>query len=69
MDVINSNAFSGLKILVIELYDKMFDDFKFGSDISIVVSDGCPKTMSSVWLRNKYECKHKLISAQFGKVI
>jgi hypothetical protein len=25
-------------------------------------------TLRSVWLGNKYECRHKLISAQFGKV-
>ena len=47
--------------------DKRFDDFK--SDICIVMCDGCPMTLSSVWLGNMYECRQKLISAQFGKVI
>jgi hypothetical protein len=31
----------------------------------------CPMTLSSVWLGNKYECRHKInviISAQFRKV-
>ena len=42
----------------------MFDEF--GSDICIVMSDGYPMSLSSVWLGNMYECRHKLISAQFG---
>jgi hypothetical protein len=29
----------------------------------------CPMTLSSVWLGNKYECRNKLIPAQFRKVI
>ena len=61
---INFNS-AGLKILFREPYDKMFDDFEFGSDMS----DGCPVTLSSVWLGNKYKCRHTLISAQFGKII
>jgi hypothetical protein len=33
------------------------------------MSDGCPMILSSVWLGNKYECRNKLISAQFEKII
>ena len=42
---------AGHKISVTEPSDKMFDDFKL--EICIVMSDD----LSSVWLRNKYECR------------
>ena len=50
----SSLAIAGFKISVGEPSDKMFDDFEFGSDICIVMSNGCPMTLSSVWLGNKY---------------
>ena len=67
--ILSFGCYYCLKISVRELSDKIFDDFDFGSDICIVISDGCPTTLSSVGLGNTYECRHKLISAQLGKVI
>jgi hypothetical protein len=57
----------GLKIWVREWSDEiLFDDL---SNISIVMSDGCSMTFESVQFGDKYECRHKLLSAQCGKVI